>query len=494
MFNEKQKYSESEKEIKLKNEQFFGESILKELNLKLDTFKTNFENNKELSMTDSYEKTINKLMNEVIAAQNEIIKEKEELEKEKNEIDLDNEIEIIQGNINELNKKYEEEIKKNFEHMESKEKELEILTNKNKENEDKIKILEKENENLVNTIKQNNYDIQTYNKEISKLKEQVQTTKEQLNKEREENKENKEKIKKLEEDNKTLQKKSEFEKSEKEKEINNCLNLIQNIIDDTKLNPDIERLQKTLEEKEKEIKICLSKSMQQREEFYKVLDQIKEEYKDRFQKESKKLGESLTKKFEESFDLMKKDYVRQYEEERKIYDMKFNQLNDIIKNRKENTTNNINIPKYSYECINKNDLVFNFEENTDVTRNIELKNNGNIIWDKDSYLKIVDDLNSTVCEIKIDPRKPEETIECPINFNFLQKYQNGKHKVYLEFYSAGKNYGEKLEIKIKQKIDILIEFIVRFDLLEVKYTIAELWQFLKINNFDFENAFGTMKN
>ena len=79
---------------------------------------------------------------------------------------------------------------------------------------------------------------------------------------------------------------------------------------------------------------------------------------------------------------------------------------------------------------------------------IALKNNGDIIWDKNSQLIIVKPSDLTANEVNLKPQKPGDIILYKIIFRDLKRYPSGEYKSYLEFYSADNCYGEKLEIKL----------------------------------------------
>ena len=205
------------------------------------------------------------------------------------------------------------------------------------------------------------------------------------------------------------------------------------------------------------------------------------------------LKEELTKNINQSLNYMKNQYDNMYKNNENTYIFKFNELRNIIEKQKSNIKQPINIPEYSYECVNKNDLIFKYNENTNVTKYIVLNNNGNLTWAQDSKLKIVDDLNKTIVEFHLKSQEPGEVVPYCINFYFLNNYKNGQYKVYLEFYSAGKKYGEKLEIKIKQKDEVNVdEFRERFKLTKEQKSDWEILKYLKENNYDFNLAFYSM--
>ena len=196
MSDDERKYTLKEEEIS-DGEKIIIENqkILNDLNSKLDSLSNNLKNNIEIdksqnSLIDLYENIASKLKKDLIQIQEEIIKEKDESEQNKNDALVENDLEIIQENINALNKKYEEEIKKNIvlnQINENTKTELEKLRNENKEKEKQLEILKEANKNLLdsekikdNAIKEKEDIIQNYKILINELKEEKEKAKEQL--------------------------------------------------------------------------------------------------------------------------------------------------------------------------------------------------------------------------------------------------------------------------------------------------------------------------
>ena len=106
-------------------------------------------------------------------------------------------------------------------------------------------------------------------------------------------------------------------------------------------------------------------------------------------------------------------------------------------------------PIYSYECINKDKLISNIKEETDETEiKIELKNNGTLPWNEDTKLKIVEPSDIKIDDIILKQQNPEEVNTYMIVFKKLKNLEAKEYKTSLEFYSGGKNYGDKIIIKI----------------------------------------------
>ena len=243
-----------------------------------------------------------------------------------------------------------------------------------------------------------------YGKLLNELNEQLNKIKRKLNKEKEET----EKINSLIEDPKIKE----------------------------KIKNDIENNLKSLEKRE-EIKLFFPQSFknnQKEENFYHIMESIKKEYENKLKKEI----ESLTNQMKEMKEKIENEFNEKFEKKEKEYASKFNKI-----------YNKYNEPEYSFECLNKKELQTKIYEGTDSAEfEIALKNNGDIVWDKNSQLIIVKPSALTANNINLKPQKPGDIILYKIIFRDLKRYPSGEYKSYLEFYSSGNNYGERLEIKI----------------------------------------------
>ena len=311
-------------------------------------------------------------------------------------------------------KEKEEEIeqyKKKLLDLEKQNQELnKIIEEKNniiKEKEEFIK-----NNQIIITNKDNLEKIQKelnekYGKLLNELNEQLNKIKRKLNKEKEET----EKMNSLIEDPKIREK--------IKKDIENNL-----------------KSHKTFLEKREEIKLFFPQSFKnnQKEEFYRIMESIKKEYENKLKKEI----ENLTNQMKEMREKIENEFNEKFEKKEKEYASKFNKI-----------YNKNNEPEYSFECLNKKELQTKIYEGTDSAElEIALKNNGDIIWDKNSQLIIVKPSDLTANEINLKPQKPGDIFLYKIIFRDLKRYPSGEYKSYLEFYSSGNNYGEQLEIKI----------------------------------------------
>ena len=114
-----------------------------------------------------------------------------------------------------------------------------------------------------------------------------------------------------------------------------------------------------------------------------------------------------------------------------------------------NQNNNINNLEYSYECLNKKNLVLDIYKGLDsVDFEIELKNNGKNKWPKDSKLSTGEGSEIPVNDIILEQQNSGEITKYKLNVYGLRSYEAKEYKIFLVFYCDGKNYGEHLELKI----------------------------------------------
>ena len=341
--------------------------------------------------------------------------------------------------INTLNKKWIEEKNKNIELININEKNEKIIKEKQEQIEQhqkKLLDLEEKNQELNKIIEEKNNIIKA-KEEFIKNNEIIVTNKDDLEKIKKELDEKYGKL--LNELNEELNKIKR--KLNKEKEETDKINsLIENPEIKNKIKEDLENnikaSQKILEKRE-EIQLFVAQSFkknQKEEIFYQIMDSIKKEYEYKLQNEIK----SLTNQMKEMKEKIENEFNEKFEKREKEYASKFNKI-----------YNKNNEPEYSFECLNKKELQTKIYEGTDSAElEIALKNNGDIIWDKNSQLIIVKPSDLTANEISLKPQKPGDIILYKIIFRDLKRYPSGKYKSYLEFYSSGNNYGEQLEIKI----------------------------------------------
>ena len=154
---------------------------------------------------------------------------------------------------------------------------------------------------------------------------------------------------------------------------------------------------------------------------------------------------------------------------------------------------------YSYQCTNLEKLVIDIIEKTDKAEiKIKLKNNGNIPWDKDTKLKMVELSDIKIGDIILKPQNPNTEETYIITFNQLQNYEIKEYKTNLVFCCGGKTYGKKIVIKINilSELDFCIkkidEFKKCYDLIECELDDEKILGCLAENNFSFENTFSSI--
>ena len=451
---------EENKSLREKKEKNFNEII--ELNNKLvDKIEIIGNLNKEISILKSENERINNELNNLKENnennRNELIRKLSEPKKSEQE-----------KNLNEL--KNEFILGKELQEKENLIKEKDIIIN---ELNSKINTLEKAQENKINNENKKVFE-ETKEQLVEKYEITINLLNEKLN-----------------------QIKDELEKEKKETEK---LNSIVKALDKQDDN-EIERIKK-----------------QQEEYFNKKIDSLKEEYEKKIQEELEKMKESLKKDLNEEFDEKKKEYNKIYKKNEKAFNEQFKEINNKIQNHikdcqydseSDDDTNEIkneiiieeNIPKYSYECTNKNNLIQDIHEGDETARfKIILKNNGNRAWHEDSKLKVAQPSDFTTDDTILNQQEPEEEKDYELIFNNLGRLQIGEYKSYLEFYSGGEKYGDKLEIIIKVNSDNIKEEIEKYinqingfrdycSLNEKEYPNEKILEGLKKNNFDYDKTF-----
>ena len=132
---------------------------------------------------------------------------------------------------------------------------------------------------------------------------------------------------------------------------------------------------------------------------------------------------------------------------------------------------------------------------------LSLKNNGKVPWpEKATKLIYANDSIISGDEVNLKPQKPNETENYEVIFKNLQIFGVGELRGFLLFNVKGKNYGEKITMKViikrkERKIELndniekLKEFRDSFGLLEDDYSDEKILEALKKHNFDFGKAF-----
>ena len=88
-------------------------------------------------------------------------------------------------------------------------------------------------------------------------------------------------------------------------------------------------------------------------------------------------------------------------------------------------------------------------ENTNVAKlSLQLKNNGSKEWLKDAKLKVINTKGFLTNNLFLKKQKPKEIDRYELIFCNLKGYPPAEYISKLGFYIEGKQYGEKLEVKI----------------------------------------------
>ena len=164
-----------------------------------------------------------------------------------------------------------------------------------------------------------------------------------------------------------------------------------------------------------------------------------------------------------------------------------------------------NKEEYSYECINAVYLSVNISVGTEDARiNIWLKNNGTKTWANDT--KLINDSSSVLQadEILLTQQKPNEERDYTAVIKNLGGYAEGEYKAIFCFFSKGEIRGEKItaivkiekkdneESEMEENMDKIMGFRDEYGLLEDEYSNEKIFEILKDNDFNFENAFSSL--
>ena len=138
-----------------------------------------------------------------------------------------------------------------------------------------------------------------------------------------------------------------------------------------------------------------------------------------------------------------------------------NNKNNIVDNNNNNDKNLMNSQpddkQYSFDCLNKQKLHAQIEEDGDDPKiEITIKNTGKNLWPLDKAQLVFDQNKNIIGEdIILAPQKPGEEKNYKIDFDNLKLYPVGNYIAGLIFEINGKKYGETIaiHISIKEKID-----------------------------------------
>ena len=294
----------------------------------------------------------------------------------------------------------------------------------------------------------------------------------------------------------------------------------------------------------KEYKLMLEKMKKSKEqenniklktkEYEKNLDKI---YKEKVQTEMKKINILLNQNLKEKISNLKSKYDENYEKRMKEYSEKIelliihnsptdinsihnneSQVNlneqspsikDDNKNCNKNTiTNNEHIIKkeetvYLFECSNLPYLVKHILEGTKETKlTITLTNIGEHTWPLNCKLCLEKNQFINIDELYLTQQKSKESKNYEIIVKNLEKLMAGEYISFLCFYVNDKIIGNRIKMRIiiKKKnnnlninIKKMIEkFRNKFSLSEKDFNDEKLEEKLKKNNYDFNQAFGSL--
>ena len=160
---------------------------------------------------------------------------------------------------------------------------------------------------------------------------------------------------------------------------------------------------------------------------------------------------------------------------------------------------------YSFDCTNAMYLTLYIYEGTEQEKlEVILKNNGNKTWPKNTKFKIIEPTDFNLDDIILSQQKPNEEKSYYIRFNNLKNYKVGEYQTNFAFCCDEKIYGETLMARVKIKeinnsnkdiednIDKINEFRETFNLSEYEYPNDKILTILQENNFNFEDAFGSL--
>ena len=193
-----------------------------------------------------------------------------------------------------------------------------------------------------------------------------------------------------------------------------------------------------------------------------------------------------------------------------------NYYNNINQTPQDNTNQNNNLcdiinknnnQLYSFDCTNSMYLsIYIYEGTEEVRFDLYLKNNGPKPWPSTAKLKIAQSSNFTTDDIALAPQKPEEQRIYNVVIKGLGRYPPGEYKTIFEFYCDGISYGENIVVRIQLKekngkkseiepyMDKINDFRDTFSLSVKDYPDEKIYEILKENEFNFENAFSSLFN
>ena len=204
-------------------------------------------------------------------------------------------------------------------------------------------------------------------------------------------------------------------------------------------------------------------------------------------------------------------YLKKYKDD--FINNNLNEDNDkLIKTIRKHIADNKQKEKelkegYSFDCTNAMYLTVYIYEGTDQAEfEIILKNNGNKTWASDSKIKIDPSSSLKINDIDLKQQKPNEERGYKVVIKNLSKKLIGEYKIFFWFYTNEKIRGDQITamVKIKEKdnekaemeenMDKINEFRQTFSLSKDEYSDEKLFEILKDNDFNSENAFSKLFN
>ena len=379
-------------------------------------------------------------------------------------------IKIKNDELNELTLKIDEKTTK----LNRLEKEIEI---KEKNYKEIIDLLNQELSNIQNELSQKQAEFDLFNiklensvitdkdEKIKYLKENIKNINEQFKNEQNKNIKLEEDIRKLKQE-----KKEQMKINEK-----NELKIHDLTKENKKLSTKLNILENTIKVKDKEI-YELKNNNKNIKNFEKKIDKMNE-----INNDLNNIGTFLNTEINKIEEIVNKNKKEVNVSE--IINTSEKELNKLIEDN----------PKYSYECINKDKLVLIIKEGMEEGEiQIELKNNGDIPWNHDTQLKMVNPSDIKIDDKTLKQQEPNEVNIYPIVFKELSYLKIKEYFTRLAFCSGGKTYGDIIIIKINiiseiefQKIN---EFRKEFNLPVENYSDEKILNGLKNNNFNFEST------
>ena len=176
-----------------------------------------------------------------------------------------------------------------------------------------------------------------------------------------------------------------------------------------------------------------------------------------------------------------------------------NKNNNIINNYIFHNNNIFEKDKYSFKCMNQNDLqkIIVLEKSKYLNMGIAIENNGKNKWpSKRTKLAFNKDSNLIGEDIILQPQNPGEIKKYQINISELETYPYSIYAAELIFKVDEKPYGEKINLNIeiineekKEKLEKIEEFRKIYSLPREHYSDKDILNALEKNKNDLIEAY-----